>query len=63
MIIERSDWMKEINVIDKNNNVIASISDENIIVHNDYEVVETNGEARFRGKDGYIKLIKPEISI
>lgn len=55
--------MKEINVIDKNNNVIVSISDENIIVHNDYEVIETDdGETRFRGEDGYIKLIRPEES-
>jgi len=55
--------MKEINVIDKNNNVIVSISGENIIVHNDYKVIETDAdEARYRGEDGYIKVIMPEES-
>lgn len=54
---------KEINIVDKNNNLVASISEKDIIVHNDYEVIEDNeGGVRFRGEDGYIKMIRPEES-
>lgn len=54
---------KIINVVDKDDRLIASISDKNVILHNDYKVVETNeDEACFCDSNGDIELIKPEIS-
>lgn len=35
---------KIINIVNKNNELVASISSENVILHNDYKVIETNEE-------------------
>ena len=56
--------MKVINIVDREDNLIASISEENIILHKDYKVIETNeSEACLRDWDGNIKIVRPEVSI
>lgn len=53
--------MKVINIVDTEGNLIASISSENIILHKDYKVIETNeSEACLRDWDGNIKFVRPE---
>lgn len=52
---------KIINIVGKNNELVASISEENIILNNDYKVIETNeDDACFHDLDGSIELIKAE---
>lgn len=54
---------KIINVVDKNNGLVASISNKNIILHNDYKVIETKEEeACFSCEKGEISIVKPEVS-
>lgn len=54
---------KSINIVDKNNVLIASITDGNIIFKGDYKIIESDGnDVRFRGDDEGIKVIRPEIS-
>lgn len=55
---------KIINIVDKDDKIIASISDENVILHNDYKIVETNeSDACFCESDSGIELLRPEVSI
>lgn len=55
---------KVINIVDKDNKLVASISSENVILHKEYKVIETNeDEACFCDSDGTIELLRPELSI
>lgn len=54
---------KAINIVDKNNELVASIDDENIIFHGDYKIIETSEDDEcFRDNDGKIEVIRPEVS-
>jgi len=54
---------KSINIVDKNNVLIASITDGNIIFKGDYKIIETDDDEKcFRDNDGKIEVIKPEVS-
>lgn len=55
---------KSINIVDKNNVLIASITDGNIIFKGDYKIIESDDhDVRFRGDGEDIKVFKPEVSI
>lgn len=54
---------KSINIVDKNNELVASITGGNIIFKGDYKIIETNDDEKcFYGNDEEIEVIKPEIS-
>ncbi len=55
---------KSINIVDKNNVLIASIGDDNIIFHGDYKIIEANGDDKcFSDNDEEIEVIRPEVSV
>lgn len=55
---------KIINVVDKNNELVASISEGNVILHNDYKVITSNeDESCFCDKNGTIEVLSPEVTI
>lgn len=54
---------KSINIVDKNNELVASIGDDNIIFHGDYIILETNDDDKcFRDIDGRLEVVRPEVS-